>query len=151
MDFDQDKAPVQETLAIGHYYLWGLMLTSMGEKVHHGATPAHVSCFFPKTARSLEFSQEEISAREICAKHFEGPENEFFPDCVFDVAWFILVLFPARLQVQKPFFLGFALSTDCICNLILCMYVCDLCMCLFISISDYIGIYIYIYVPLLQV
>lgn len=30
-------------------------------------------------------ADEEINAQEICAKHFEGPENEFFRDCVFDV------------------------------------------------------------------
>ena len=148
MDFDQDKA-LQETLAIGHYYLWGLMFTSRGETVHHGATMCNTcTCFmfFFQRQLGLWSSQEEINAREICAKHFEGPENEFFPDCVFDAAWFILVLFPARLQVQKPFFLGSALSTDCICNFILCMYVCDLCMCLFISISDFIGIYIYMHI-----
>ena len=31
-------------------------------------------------------SQEEIRARAICAKHFQGPENDFFSDCVFDAA-----------------------------------------------------------------
>ena len=58
-------------------------------------------------------------------------------------SWFF---FLHGFRCKSLFFLGFALSTDCICNFILCMYVCDLCMCSFTSISDYIGIYIYIYI-----